>query len=120
MIRVCSRVVVADNSGAKKATCIHILGGTRKRYATVGDKIVVAIKETVPRSNVKKGETSHAVVVRAKKNKARKDGTYIRFTDNAVVLISNNEPRGTRVFNVIAREVRSKFPKIASQAPEIL
>ncbi|AWN81754.1 MAG: 50S ribosomal protein L14 [Candidatus Cardinium sp.] len=122
MIQQESIVKVADNSGAKTALCIRVLGGTRKRYARVGDKIVVTVKSANPSSTLKKGTLSKAVVVRARKEKRRKDGSYIRFEDNAIVLIdNNNEPKGTGVFGPVAREVRDrKFMKIASLADEVL
>lgn len=113
----------ADNSGAKRIQCIRVLGGYQKRYARVGDIITVAIKEAVPRSGVKKGDVAHAVIVRTRKETRRKDGTYVRFDDNAVVLIDkkSKEPRGTRIFGPIARELRAKgFTKIISLAPEVL
>ncbi len=115
-----TQVIVTCNTGAKKAQCIHILGGTRKKYATLGDEIVVAIKEANPKGQVKKGDVARAVIVRATKEKRRPDGSYIRFDQKAVVLINKErEPRGTRVFGPVARdELRDKFPKILSQAPE--
>jgi large subunit ribosomal protein L14 len=117
-----SRLSVADNSGAKEVLCIRVLGGTGKRYATVGDTIVVAIKSAMGSSSLKKGTVSKAVVVRTKKEIRRKDGSYIRFEDNAAVLLTaNNEPRGTRIFGPVARELREKqFMKIVSLAPEVL
>ena len=122
MIRQESRLNVADNSGAKEVLCIRVLGGTKKRYASIGDKIVVSVKSAVPSGNVKKGSISTAVVVRTKKEIRRKDGSYIRFTDNAAVLLNtNDEPRGTRIFGPVARELREKqFMKIVSLAPEVL
>jgi len=122
MIQQNSRLIVADNTGAKKAMCIKVLGGTRRRYGTVGDIIVVAIKNAVPGGSVKKGEVSKAVVVRTKKEVPRSDGSYIRFDENAVVLINDqNEPKGTRIFGPVARELREKqFMKIVSLAPEVL
>lgn len=122
MIQQESRLSVADNSGAKSVLCIRVLGGTKKRYATVGDKIVVAIKEALPSGNVKKGTVSKAVVVRTNKEVRRPDGSYIRFDDNAVVLLNaNDEMRGTRIFGPVARELREKqFMKIVSLAPEVL
>lgn len=122
MIRQESRLNVADNSGAKEVLCIRILGGTGKKYATVGDKIIVSIKAATPSGNVKKGTVSRAVIVRTKKEIRRKDGSYIRFEDNAAVLLNNNdEPRGTRIFGPVARELREKqFMKIVSLAPEVL
>lgn len=113
----------ADNSGAKRIQCIRVLGGYQKRYARVGDIVAVAIKEAVPRSGVKKGEVAHGVIVRTRKETRRKDGTYVRFDDNAIVLIDkkSKEPRGTRIFGPIARELRAKgFSKIISLAPEVL
>jgi large subunit ribosomal protein L14 len=122
MIQQESRLSVADNSGAKEVLCIRVLGGTGKRYASVGDKIVVTVKAALSSSNMKKGTVSKAVVVRTKKEVRRKDGSYIRFEDNAAVLLNNNdEPRGTRIFGPVARELREKqFMKIVSLAPEVL
>ena len=122
MIQQESRLVVADNSGAKEALCIRVLGGTRKRYATVGDVIVVAIKSVIPASDVKKGAVSKAIIVRTKKEIRRPDGSYIRFDDNACVIIKDdNTPKGTRIFGPVARELRDKdFLKICSLAPEVL
>jgi len=122
MIQQESRLKVADNSGAKEVLCIRVLGGTGKRYASVGDKIVVTVKSAMSSSNLKKGTVSTAVVVRTKKEVRRKDGSYIRFEDNAAVLLgSNDEPRGTRIFGPVARELREKqFMKIVSLAPEVL
>ena len=122
MIQQESRLTVADNSGAKEVLCIRVLGGTGKRYASVGDKIVVAVKSALSSGNVKKGTVSKAVVVRTKKELKRPDGSYIRFDDNAAVLLNNNdEPRGTRIFGPVARELREKqFMKIVSLAPEVL
>jgi large subunit ribosomal protein L14 len=122
MIQTESRLIVADNSGAKEVLCLHVLGGTGRRYASVGDKIVVTIKSAIPTSQVKKGSVSTAVVVRTKKEVRRKDGSYIRFEDNAAVLLNaQNEPRGTRIFGPVARELREKqFMKIVSLAPEVL
>lgn len=114
-------MTVADNSGAKEALCIHVLGGTGRRYATVGDIIVVTVKSTIPASEVKKGTVSKAVVVRTKKEIRRPDGSYIRFDDNACVLLNNaGELRGTRIFGPVARELRAKNMKIVSLAPEVL
>ena len=115
-------VSVADNSGAKSVLCIRVLGGTKRRYASVGDKIVVAIKDALPSGNVKKGTVSKAVVVRTTKEVRRADGSYIRFDDNAVVLLNAaDEMRGTRIFGPVARELREKqFMKIVSLAPEVL
>jgi len=122
MIQSESRLTVADNSGAKEVLCIHVLGGSARRYASVGDKIVVSIKSAIPTSQVKKGTVSKAVVVRTKKEIRRKDGSYIRFEDNAAVLLTpQDEPRGTRIFGPVARELREKqFMKIISLAPEVL
>lgn len=122
MIQQESRLSVADNSGAKEVLCIRVLGGTGKRYASVGDTIVVSVKSAVSSGNLKKGTVSKAVVVRTKKEVRRKDGSYIRFEDNAAVLLSaNDEPRGTRIFGPVARELREKqFMKIVSLAPEVL
>ena len=122
MIQVESLLDVADNSGAKKVLCIRVLGGSRRRYARVGDVIVVSVKEAVPDSNVKKGSKAKAVVVRTRRETRRPDGTYIRFDQNACVLINpQGEPVGTRVFGPVARELRWKeFTKIISLAPEVL
>ncbi len=122
MIQNESRLTVADNSGAKEVLVVHVLGGTHRRYASVGDTIVVTIKSAIPTSQVKKGTVSKAVVVRTKKEVRRKDGSYIRFEDNAAVLLNaQNEPRGTRIFGPVARELREKqFMKIISLAPEVL
>ncbi|MAP61339.1 MAG: 50S ribosomal protein L14 [Candidatus Marinimicrobia bacterium] len=122
MIQQETRLKVADNTGAKDVLCIKVLGGSRKRYARVGDKIIVTVKKAMPGGVVKKGEVSTAVVVRAKKEIRRKDGTYIRFDENAAVLInSQQEPKGTRVFGPVARELREKkFMKILSLAPEVI
>ena len=121
MIQQESRLVVADNSGAKNALCIRVLGGTKRRYASVGDKIVVAIKDALPSGNVKKGAVSKAVVVRTKKEIRRADGSYIRFDENACVLLNNQgEVRGTRIFGPVARELRDNYMKIVSLAPEVL
>jgi len=122
MIQNESRLIVADNSGAKEVLVVHVLGGTHRRYASVGDTIVVTIKSAIPTSQVKKGTVSKAVVVRTKKEVRRKDGSYIRFEDNAAVLLNaQNEPRGTRIFGPVARELREKqFMKIVSLAPEVL
>ena len=117
-----SRLAVADNSGAKEVLCIKVLGGTRKRYARVGDKIIVTVKNALPSGNIKKGTVSTAVVVRTKKEIRRNDGSYIRFDDNAVVLLNSaGEMIGTRIFGPVARELREKqFMKILSLAPEVL
>ena len=122
MIQTESRLKVADNSGAKEVLCIRVLGGTRKRYARIGDTIVVTVKDAVPAGNAKKGTVSKAVVVRTKKETRRADGSYIRFDDNAVVLLNaTGEMRGTRIFGPVARELREKsFMKIVSLAPEVL
>jgi large subunit ribosomal protein L14 len=122
MIQQESRIKVADNSGAKEALCIRVLGGTRRRYASLGDKIVVTVKDASPSGNVKKGTVSKAVVVRTKKEVRRADGSYIRFDDNAVVLLNQaGEMRGTRIFGPVARELREKsYMKIVSLAPEVL
>lgn len=122
MIQNESRLTVADNSGAKEVLVVHVLGGTRRRYASVGDKIVVTVKSAIPTSQIKKGTVSRAVVVRVKKEIRRKDGSYIRFEDNAAVLLTpQDEPRGTRIFGPVARELREKqFMKIISLAPEVL
>ena len=122
MIQQESRLTVADNSGAKEVLCIKVLGGTRKRYARVGDRIIVTVKNAIPSGNIKKGTVSSAVVVRTKKEIRRNDGSYIRFDDNAVVIIKDdNTPKGTRIFGPVARELRDKdFMKIVSLAPEVL
>ena len=121
MIQQESRCTVADNSGAKEALVIRVLGGTRKRYATVGDKIVVTVKNAIPGSDLKKGTVSKAVVVRTSKEVRRADGSYIRFDDNAIVLLNaTGELRGTRIFGPVARELRDNFMKIVSLAPEVL
>jgi len=113
---------VADNSGAKKVGCIKVLGGTRRRYASLGDVIVVSVKDAIPNSKIKKGEVVRAVVVRTAKEVRREDGSYIKFDDNSAVLINpQNEPIGTRIFGPVARELRAKrFMKIVSLAPEVL
>ncbi|MDR1725354.1 MAG: 50S ribosomal protein L14 [Bacteroidales bacterium] len=122
MIQQETRLVVADNSGAKNVLCIRVLGGTKRRYASIGDKIIVAVKDSVSSGNIKKGTVSKAVVVRTKKEVRRQDGSYIRFDDNACVLLTaNDELRGTRIFGPVARELRDKqFMKIVSLAPEVL
>ena len=121
MIQQESRLTVADNSGAKEVLCIRVLGGTRKRYATIGDKIVVSVKSATPSGDIKKGTVSKAVVVRTKKEIRRANGSYIRFADNAVVLLNNQgEMRGTRIFGPVARELRDQYMKIISLAPEVL
>ena len=122
MIQEETNLIVADNSGAKKVRCIRVLGGSGRRYASVGDLIVVSVKSAVPNSAVKKGEVSRAVIVRTKKEVRRKDGSYIRFDENAAVLINpQNEPMGTRIFGPVARELREKqYMKIVSLAPEVI
>ena len=122
MVQQESRLTVADNSGAKEVLVIRVLGGTKKRYASIGDKVIVTVKDAISSSSLKKGTVSRAVVVRTKKEIRRKDGSYIRFEDNAAVLLNaNDEPRGTRIFGPVARELREKqFMKIVSLAPEVL
>ncbi len=122
MIQSESTLDVADNSGAKRVACIRVLGGTRRRYASIGDVIVVAVKDAIPNARVKKGEVRKAVGVRTKKGISRSDGSYIRFDQNAAVLIDNQrEPVGTRIFGPVARELRGRrFMKIISLAPEVL
>ncbi len=122
MIQQESKLIVADNSGAKEVLCIRVLGSSGKRYASIGDKIVVTVKNAIPSGTTKKGTVTRAVVVRTKKNVRRKDGSYIRFDDNAVVLLSpTDEPIGTRIFGPVARELREKqFMKIVSLAPEVI
>ena len=121
MIQQESRLSVADNTGAKEVLCIRVLGGTRRRYASIGDKVIVTVKSALPSGEAKKGMVSTAVVVRTKKEIRRPDGSYIRFDDNAVVLLNNiNEIRGTRIFGPIPRELRNKYMKIISLAPEVL
>ncbi len=122
MVQQESRLAVADNSGAKEVLCIRVLGGTRKRYASIGDQIVVTVKNALPSGNIKKGTVTRAVVVRTKKEIRRNDGSYIRFDDNAVVLLNNaGEMIGTRIFGPVARELRDKkFMKIVSLAPEVI
>lgn len=122
MVQQESRLSVADNSGAREVLCIRVLGGTGRRYASIGDKIVVSVKDAMPSGNIKKGVVSKAVVVRTKKEVRRADGSYIRFDDNAVVLLNaTGEMRGTRIFGPVARELRDKqFMKIVSLAPEVL
>ncbi len=122
MIQTESRLKVADNSGAKEVLCIKVLGGSKRRYASVGDKIVVSVKSAMPSGGIKKGAVSKAVVVRTKKEIRRKDGSYIRFDDNAGVLLNaGGELRGTRIFGPVARELREKeYMKIVSLAPEVL
>ena len=121
MIQAEARLVVADNSGAKECMCIRVLGGTRRRYASVGDVIVVAIKNVIPSSDIKKGAVSKALIVRTKKEVRRADGSYIRFDDNACVLLNNaDELRGSRIFGPVARELRAVNMKVVSLAPEVL
>ena len=122
MIQVETRLNVADNSGAKLAECIKVLGGSKRRYASIGDVIVVAIKEALPLSSIKKGTVEKAVVVRVSKEYRRKDGTYVRFDDNACVIIDDNKnPKGKRIFGPVARELRDyDYMKIISLAPEVL
>ena len=121
MIQQESRLNVADNSGAKEVLCIRVLGGTGRRYASLGDRIVVTVKSSVPSSEMKKGTVSKAVIVRTKKEVRRPDGSYIRFDDNACVLLNNvGELRGTRIFGPVARELREGYMKIVSLAPEVL
>jgi large subunit ribosomal protein L14 len=122
MIQQESRLAVADNSGAKEVLCIRVLGGTKKRYASIGDQIVVTVKNALPSGNIKKGAVSKAVVVRTRKEVRRNDGSYIRFDDNAVVLLNQSgEMIGTRIFGPVARELREKqYMKIVSLAPEVL
>ncbi|KGN97225.1 MULTISPECIES: 50S ribosomal protein L14 [Porphyromonas] len=121
MIQQESRLKVADNSGAREVLCIRVLGGTRRRYASVGDVIVVSVKSVVPASDVKKGSVSKALIVRTKKEIRRNDGSYIRFSDNACVLLSaSGDLRGTRIFGPVARELRAVNMKVVSLAPEVL
>lgn len=121
MIQQESRCAVADNSGAKEVLCIRVLGGTGKRYASIGDTVVVTVKSALPSSELKKGTVTKAVVVRTRKEVRRADGSYIRFDDNAVVLLNAvDEIRGTRIFGPVARELRDKYMKIVSLAPEVL
>jgi large subunit ribosomal protein L14 len=121
MIQQESRLTVADNSGAKEVLCIRVLGGTGKRYAGIGDKVVVTVKSAIASGDIKKGTVSKAIVVRTKKEIRRADGSYIRFDDNACVLLNNmDELRGTRIFGPVARELRDKYMKIVSLAPEVL
>ena len=121
MIQQESRLSVADNSGAKEVLCIRVLGGTRKRYASIGDQIIVSVKSAIPSGEIKKGTVTKAVVVRTNKEVRRNDGSYIRFDDNAVVLLNAaDEMRGTRIFGPVARELRDKHMKIVSLAPEVL
>jgi large subunit ribosomal protein L14 len=122
MIQENTRLTVADNSGARRVQCIRVLGGSKKRYGSVGDLIVVSVKNAIPNAQIKKGEVSRAVIVRTKKEIRRDDGSYIRFDENAAVLLDTaGEPRGTRIFGPVARELREKdFMKIISLAPEVL
>ena len=122
MIQEQTRLIVADNSGAKEIQCFKVLGGTKRRYAGIGDIIVASVKSAMPNSAVKKGEVVKAVIVRVHKKVRRKDGSYVKFDDNGAVIIDNNkEPRGTRIFGPVARELREKgFAKILSLAPEIV
>ena len=121
MVQQESRLIVADNSGAKEALCIRVLGGTKKRYASLGDTIVVAVKDVIPQSDIKDGTVTRAIVVRVKKEVRRPDGSYIRFDDNACVLVNNaGEIRGSRIFGPVARELRQTNMKIISLAPEVL
>jgi large subunit ribosomal protein L14 len=122
MIQMRSILNSADNTGAKRLMCIKVLGGTRRRYATLGDVVVVSVKEAIPEGKVKKGEVKKGVIVRTRKEVRRADGSYIRFDDNSIVLVdANNEPIGTRIFGPVARELRArKFMKIISLAPEVL
>ena len=122
MVQQETRLRVADNSGAKQAMCFHVFGGTRRRYASLGDIVVVAVKEAIPQASVKKGDVSRAVIVRTTKEVRREDGSYIKFDRNACVLINKDgEPIGTRIFGPVARELRwKKFMKIISLAPEVL
>ena len=122
MVQQETRLKVADNTGAKEVLCIRVLGGTKRRYASIGDKIVISVKAALPSGTVKKGQGSSAVVVRTKKEVRRQDGSYIRFDDNACVLLdTSNQMRGTRVFGPVARELRDKqYMKIVSLAPEVL
>jgi large subunit ribosomal protein L14 len=122
MIQQESMLKIADNSGAKSALCIRVLGGSKRRYASVGDVVVVTVKDAIPNSPVKKGEVTRAVIVRTAKEVRRRDGTYIRFDDNAAVLLTpQGEPRGTRIFGPVGRELREKrYMKIVSLAPEVL
>lgn len=122
MIQQESRLKIADNTGAKEILCIRVLGGSGRRYAGIGDTIVATVKDAIPGGNVKKGDVVKAVVVRAKKSTRRADGSYIRFDENAAVILKNeNEPRGTRIFGPVARELRDKkFMRIVSLAPEVI
>ena len=121
MIQMTSVLDVADNSGAKKVYCIKVLGGSRRRYASIGDIIIVSIREAIPNAKVKKGEVSRAVIVRTRRELARSDGSFIKFDGNSAVLINKeNEPIGTRIFGPVTRELRDRFMKIVSLAPEVM
>lgn len=122
MIQVQTNLDVADNSGAKRVACVKVLGGSKRRYASVGDLIIVSVKEAIPNAKVKKGDVMHAVIVRTKKEIGRPDGSFIRFDSNSAVLLNKNfEPIGTRIFGPVARELRQKnFMKIVSRAPEVI
>ncbi|MCF8224476.1 MAG: 50S ribosomal protein L14 [Bacteroidales bacterium] len=121
MIQQESKLSVADNSGAREVLCVRVLGGTKKRYASIGDQVIVTVKSAIPSGEIKKGTVTKAVVVRTRKEVRRSDGSYIRFDDNAVVLLNNmDEMRGTRIFGPVARELRDKHMKIVSLAPEVL
>ena len=122
MIQQESRMAVADNSGAREVLCIRVLGGTRRRYASIGDKVVVTVKDATPNGGIKKGTVSKAVIVRTRKERRRPDGSYIRFDENAAVILKGeNEPRGTRIFGPVGRELRDrKFMRIVSLAPEVI
>ena len=122
MIQTQTRLIVADNTGAKSVMCIKVLGGTKKRYATLGDTVIITVKSAIPNGLVKKGQVVKAVIVRVKKERARKDGSYIRFDENAAVLVDDSEePIGTRIFGPVARELREKrHMKIISMAPEVV
>jgi large subunit ribosomal protein L14 len=122
MIQQQTMLVISDNSGARRAQCIKVLGGSRRRYATVGDIVVVAVKDAIPNSAIKKGDVAKAVIVRTKKEVRRRDGSYIRFDQNAAVIVDDNkDPKGTRIFGPVARELREReFMKIISLAPEVI
>lgn len=122
MIQMQSKLAVADNSGAKRVQCIKVLGGSKRRYASIGDEIIVSVKEALPNSKVRKGDVQRAVIVRTAKEIAREDGTYIRFDENAAVLVDKlGQPLGTRIFGPVARELRGRnYMKIVSLAPEVL
>jgi len=122
MIQTQTKLIVADNTGAKSIMCIKVLGGTKKRYATLGDTVVITVKSAIPNGMVKKGQVVRAIIVRVKKERGRKDGSYIRFDENAAVLVDDsNEPIGTRIFGPVARELREKnHMKIISMAPEVV